>query len=120
MADVHQAEALDLSQRPIFGRRRLIIARKYAFQETDTFSSPTITAEVFSNMGVFVQLGVNQTATRKIGMPFALPSLGPCFGRSIKTFLLGLMLKGIYRSPIRRKFQCETHLIFHIKSVPGR
>ena len=120
MANVHQAEALDQSERPVFGHRRLILARKHAFQGADRCSSPTISVEVFTNMGVFVQLGVNQTATRKIGMPFALPSMGPCFGRSIKTFLLGLMLKGIYRSPIRRKFQCETHLIFHIKSVPGR
>ena len=31
---------------------------------------------------------------------------------------VGIDAKGIYRRPIRRKFQCEMHLIFHIKSVP--
>ena len=29
---VHQAEALDRSERPVFGRRRMILARKHAFQ----------------------------------------------------------------------------------------
>lgn len=70
--------------------------------------------------GVFVQLGVNGSVIPKVGTPFALTAVGPLVGRSIGVKWLRLMLKGIYRRPIRRKFQCEMHLIFHIKSVPGR
>ena len=73
-----------------------------------------------ANSGVFVQLGVNHLVIPKVGTPFALTAVGPLVGRSIGVKRLRLMLKGIYRRPIRRKFQCEMHLIFHIKSVPGR
>jgi hypothetical protein len=72
------------------------------------------------NTGVFVQLGVNHLVILKVGTSFALRAVGPTVGRPIEVKWLRLMLRGIYRRLIRRKFQREMHLIFHIKSVPGR
>ena len=120
IAAPHQPEALDWCERPVFGRRGIFHAWKQAFLGASKRPSQTKRAECSRNSVIFVQLGVNQMVTFKIGTSFALQAVGPLVGRSTGAILLGLMRKGIYRSPIRRKFQCEMHLIFHIKSVPGR
>ena len=120
IAAPHQPEALDWCACPFLGRKPPIDGLKRVTEGSASPSSKTNNMKWPRNTGVFVQLGVNHLVILKVGTSFALRAVGPTVGRPIGVKWLRLMLRGIYRRLIRRKFQCEMHLIFHIKSVPGR